>query len=270
MSQISKTTADRGKITRTITSTVDANSQEAGSAFEKLLFPNGVPPNLTAEDVLIAISGVLGRRYQTLEAADIERASETQDDDALRDLRDSLVPETRDQVMAIESIVEAHWGERGVGAVGLEGNTPRSPDHLLHYGRNVSSKLARLDNMDTRLSVNPPPLDQLADELDDLLDELAGVIDDLQIDVRETENARAERNRALDEWDETYSPVASIVENIFRLAELEAQAERVRPTSRRRSGRPEPEDLDEDDESTSDDPSTPTDEDADDPIVEPI
>lgn len=189
-----------------------------------------------------------------------------------------MLPEVREKVISTRSVVRAHWGDRGVSAAGMDGRTPVVADHLLHYGRNISSRLIdRLSAMDTRMAISPPPLDELRDDLDASLDELQEALDELEVEVRETQNAQDERNQATDQWDGAYSPVAAILENMFRLAGLDAQAERVRPTSRRRSGRLEPEDVDGGDQpdqpqqpgEDADDTREPAVADADDPVVEP-
>ncbi|MBA2661466.1 MAG: hypothetical protein H0U74_04180 [Bradymonadaceae bacterium] len=237
--------ANKRSITETIDSSVEVNLEVLGAKLEYLLFKGPPPQPLTMALVAKAISGVLIESYEGVEVLDREVATEVGQDRVKRATRDGYVGRLRQRLISLRGNIEADFGSAAVAHLGMAGETPSNPDQLITHSRNVVEQMA------AGLSDFPPTLPDL--EPLDLAARAEGITRDvahleraiaaLNKDLRETQDAQNKRNLATERWNKHYSPVASIVENLFRLAEMPAHAERVRPTNRRRAGLPEPVDA---------------------------
>ena len=246
MSSISQRTGSKSAIQRTIAAALLANRGALEERLKALLFPDGAPPEVDLGLVLESIVRVLGRDARAFEAVDQRVADETSQDRALREARDEAVGELRESLIGAHSFLEGVFGLNAAREMGLRGQTPENPDQLMAFARNVVRRMrGGLDRFQTRISIAPPDIGPLVDDIQARLEKREGIIEDLVVDLKETEDAQNERNQALNAWNRHYVPVASIMENLFRLAEMPRHAERVRPTNRRRAGLPEVEDLEE-------------------------
>ena len=244
MAKISRRTANKRGIQRTVVSSVDINHQTLGERLEARLFPDGVPEDLTMSQVTRALAGVLAEDYRRFEEADQHLARETSEDRQWRVRRDRSIDEVRQCLIGCRSFIDGLWGREACDHLGLVGETPESPDRLLSYARNVERKLNQgLNGFDTQLRIAPVDIGELAEDLSDKCDQLEVALEALQLDIRETEDARNRRDEVAGDWNRDYVPVATIIEQFFRLADMSDHADRVRPTSRRRSGLAEEEDL---------------------------
>lgn len=246
MANISKAAGNKRGITRTIVSTVKVNKQPLSKQLEVLLFGGAPPPALTMEQVVDAFVNVLQCDYDAVEICDQEVATERSQDKQKRAQRDGYVTRVRQRVLSLRGAVDADYGPAAVSGLGLAGELPESPDQLVTHTRNVLKQVA--DSLDTYEPILPDiaPAD-LTPRIEGITRDLAlleGVIEALGNDLRETQAAQDARNKANARWSKHYGPVASIVENLFRLAEMQAHADRVRPTNRRRAGLPEQIDVD--------------------------
>ena len=244
MAKISQRTANKRGIQRNIKSSVETHAEALNERLEKKLFPGGPPEDLTIGDVTMAICDLLAVTYARFQKADHVVATETAQDRRHRVRRDKAVTDLRASIINTRSVVGGVWGDAGRQHVGLSGQTPETPDALLTYAENAWEQLtAGLDDFETVLKVDPPDISQYADHMKAKIDELDEAVETLQINIRGTQDARSEREEVAQDWGNDYVPVATIVEHLFRLADMPEHAERVRPTSRRRSGLAEDEDL---------------------------
>ena len=241
MSKISKTTAKKRAITRNVNATVQTNASAVGTRLEALLFPNGVPRPLTLKDVFIAFAALLGRDYEQLAEFDRNLATEKGQDAQRRRGRTRDVTRVRGQLMSLRSTVESFYGAEAVAELGLAGETPRAADALATSAANALEGFDEvLSEHETLFDLDAPDLAPVVASLTAAVDDLNDSLELLDLDVRETEETRAQYGEADETWQHHYSPVAAILEAFYRLAEMPAHAERVRPTSRRRAGEPEP------------------------------
>lgn len=244
MAKVSQRSAFKLAIQRNVESAMRNNIDELEGRIEEVIFREGVPDTLTVRDVLMALPLVLKRDYLEFEKYDHRVSLESAEDRVAREHRGEAIVDLRECIIDTRSIVEGFWGSRAVRFLTLTGETPRQPDSLVTYARNVEQKLSQgLDRFELRLNANPPSAEQLAAELDQRINTLAEALEAVEDDVRETQDAQQARNRAAEAWDDHYVPTATIVEHLFRLGGMPEHAERVRPTTRRRSGLAEEEDL---------------------------
>ncbi len=245
MAKITKLVANKRSITRTIVSSVAANHELLGERLEQTLFDGQPPVPLTMADVAKAITAQLSGTYETLEERDREVATETAQDRFKRSQRDQIVTRLRQRLISLRGAVEADFGSQAAAHLGMIGNTPEAPDQLITHTNNV------LQRMDDGLGDFEPLLPELArpdytprtTSIAQDVSALVAAMASLDQDIRETQTAQNQRTQALEQWTKNYSPVASILEGLYRLVDMPAHADRVRPTTRRRAGVPEPEDI---------------------------
>lgn len=248
MAQISRTTAQKSAISRTIGSTVEVNHEEVGARLDRLLFPDGVPADLTMSTVVQAVGDVTRRNAAAFEGAERFLATERSEDRRLREARDKGVEELRLVLIKARGAIVNYWGEHAAQDVGFVGTTPETAELLLSYARNVQEKLGRgFDDyevdMPSDLDLGRPDPANLATAIEARATALEQAVNACGVEERETQAALNARDKAEAAWSRHYSPVASIIEGLFRLAEMPELAERVRPTARRRAGLVEEADL---------------------------
>ncbi|MFU8803789.1 MAG: hypothetical protein ACNA8W_08290 [Bradymonadaceae bacterium] len=245
MTKITKMVANKRSITRTIASSADVNEEVLGEKLEQILF-NGQPPHpLTVSLVIRGLVGKLQEGYDVIEDLDREVATEVGQDRVKRGRRDGYAARLRQRLLSLRGSVEADFGSAAVAHLGLRGTTPENPDQLITHSQNVLRQVREgLADFEPLLpDIERPDLTSRAAGIEQDIVKLQKAVDDLQKDVRETQDAQNKRNQATQEWSKTYSPVASIIENLYRLADMPSHADRVRPTNRRRAGLPEPVDI---------------------------
>ncbi len=245
MAKITKMVASKRSITRTIASSVLANHEALGARLEEVLFGGQPPVPLTMADVAKAIGLKLEADYDVLEDHDREVATEVAQDSVKRNRRDAIATRLRQRLISLRGTVDADFGAAAVAHLGMSGNTPEVPDQLVTHGQNVLKRLK--DDFDDFPALLPelgrPDFTVRADAIAKDVADLQATMAALDQDLRETQGAQTLRNRSVEQWNKNYSPVASIIEGMYRLAQMPEHAERVRPTNRRRAGVPEPEDL---------------------------
>jgi len=244
MAKISRLSANKYAIHRNIASSVSANSYTLSKRVEAKLFPHGVPPSLSMEKVIHALVEVLSSRYDTFAEQDRRVATESARDRFKRSERDACVAELRQGVIATRGVIEGFWGREASRSVGLIGETPERPWELLVYARHAHRGLeAGLGDFKPLLGISVPDTTEMAAGLKAQIDALDAKLSALGLEERGTQDAQNKRLEAAEDWNRHYVPVASIVESLYRLVDMPAHAERVRPTSRRRAGEAEAVDL---------------------------
>ncbi|TXC74546.1 hypothetical protein FRC91_15650 [Bradymonadales bacterium TMQ1] len=244
MAKVSRLSADKSAIQSYIASSVRVHGGELSERLEAKLFPRGVPAELSVEQVLYALVEVLATRYETFAELDLRVSVENAQDSRGREERDACVAALRQSVIATRGIIDAFWGSEASRSVGLAGETPERPLELLVYAQFAQLALERgLADFELILQISAPDTAELAAGLKVHADALEERLSALGLDERETQDAQNRRLLAAEDWNRHYVPVAAIVEHLFRLGDMPAHAERVRPTRRRRAGKAEAVDL---------------------------
>jgi hypothetical protein len=102
---ISKLIADRIAILRTVRTALQVHGPEVVPEIEKLVFPDGIPQNLTVSGFLAAVDKTLERYGDALIASDEQHASELADDGGIRASRDARIHEVRNYLSSRRSYV---------------------------------------------------------------------------------------------------------------------------------------------------------------------
>ena len=246
MAAISKMTANRRMITRTLTSSVETQCAELSVRLH-ILFFQGIPPDpFTLDSILSAAITLLQDDYDRLAETDQHVATKKGMEKQKRALRDKTAARVRQRLYSTRSLLEGYFPPDAIEATGLSGRTPEAVDALITHARNVQKQLGEgIYNYETLLGLERPNVHQMATRLGQDVDQLEAAVDELDFSVRETQQAQLAHNQAGDTWASHYAPVARLLESLYRLADMDPHADRLRPTARRRAGLPESIDLQE-------------------------
>lgn len=243
----SKLVTQRQRTARVVETAVKAHGAEAARHLEeKLRLPSlaedGTPA--TALELLEGLAGHLGSARQRLVSADEAHLAELRNDRAPRRRRDALVEALYRKVVDLRAAVEAIFGPgSSQELVGLEGETSRDSEVLHRQGQRMlelfsDPALTWPEARYNGIELSPA---ECAEVLRPEVEALGVALADVAEDRHRAETTLAEKNEAMEAFDRIYQGVARMVEGAFSLAELDVQAERVRPT-RRRSSQPVEED----------------------------
>ncbi|MBK9265508.1 MAG: hypothetical protein IPM54_37690 [Polyangiaceae bacterium] len=240
----SRMVSDRLAITNTVVSSINIHGPEVAPVLEKLLFPDGVPPNLTVAGVLVALGAHLQARATALVNADRTHTTELADDDGYRRTRDENLVAVREFMSALRSGLAQNYGATVAAAYGLGGSIPEEPATVLTLAGHVEQFLRTRPLVETpknkSLKIDPT---LAADELQSLANALKTALSDVDREKREAQLTQAAKNDAMAAWGTSYSGVADAAAAFYVLGGRPELAERVRPTARRRAGLVEPEDA---------------------------
>ncbi|MDI1477113.1 hypothetical protein [Polyangium sp. y55x31] len=240
----SRMVSDRVAITNTVVAAIDIHGPEIAPTLEKILFPGGVPGDLTLATLLAAFGNHLRARANQLVTADRTHMVELSDDDGYRAKRDECTAETRDFLGTLRTGLARNYGQVVAGAYGLGAHIPEDPHTVLVLADNVENLLRNrpLTEPPKNKSLKIDPI-AAADDLNASASALKTALGDVDREKREAQLTQTAKNEAMAAWGTSYSGVADAAASFFLLAGRPALAERVRPTARRRAGLPEPEDT---------------------------
>lgn len=240
----SRMVSDRVAITDTVVAAIDIHGPEAAPTLEKLLFPGGVPADLTVASFLAALGNHLRARASQLVTADRTHMTELADDEGYRAKRDDCTADTRDFLSTLRTSLGRNYGQVVAGAYGLGASIPEDPHTVLVLADNVEDLLRNrpLTEPPKNKSLKIDPI-AAADDLKASATALKTALGDIDREKREAQLTQTAKNEAMAAWGTSYSGVADAAAAFFLLAGRPDLSERVRPTARRRAGLPEPEDT---------------------------
>lgn len=236
----SKLHADRTDVVRSLTSSIDENGEEVAARIEEVIFPEGAPPNLTVAIFLVALAAAVQREVDGLGAADSALVKELADDEGYRDTRADATDDARVVVQRGRAAMVAGYGAGAPAKVGLDGEMPRDATQLAQVAK-TSADL--VESAELGEPVLPTDRAAVAAQL-----RAAGVrVDRSLADVSREEREAQTLRRKRDEQDakvrRLYGGFADAFAGLAAAAGLHEVARRVRPTTRRRAGLPEAEDV---------------------------
>ncbi len=232
-------------IGRAVLASIRANVGAIAAELERRLPPGEA---LKIREFHLRKAEMLEQKLEALAAADQALIHERGDDAAVKKALLDAIDNLRSRVIRTRASIMAAYGPEMVAKYGLSGETPDNTDALVQY---ASSAQAALEN-------KPLPEPEESDEGEGIIldgarlafrlgqdrDMLKTAQNAVARELREEQAALAARNRAMDEVKETYIGVADGFAADAFLAGYREVADRVRPTARRREGKPEPTDLD--------------------------
>jgi hypothetical protein len=236
--------ADRVAISNTVLAAIDNHGPEIAPALDILLFPAGVPVNLTMAGVLQAIRQFLANTTHTLVAVDTAHAVELQDDDPARKHREECIGDLRAYLVSLRSTLSTNYSPDTASAYGCNGALPEDPHTLVKLATNIEQLLRSrpLNESPKKKSLAINPI-EAADDVKETREALENALGDVEREKREAQLTQAAKNVAMTNWASVYPRSADAVAALFALAGREELANAVKPTARRRAGLVEAEDT---------------------------
>ena len=228
--------ANRAAITRTVSTAAEKRAEELAALLGPMLFPDGVPLNLTLIDFILALGSLLRSTQHGLEAKDRLLAKELGDDVAARDSRDAQRTHTRGSLIGTRAMIEGLFGPIGLARAGLTSAIPTDNDAVVQLCASAAHQI-EVNDLGTAegVTIDRPAL---AAKLRNDGQALGATLDHHQTEQRETQAARAERDKEAELWLRVYPGVADVLAGLAFLVGRNDIADRVRPTARRRAGEP--------------------------------
>lgn len=230
------------RVARTVVSSIDANIDVIAPPLQRELFPDD-PEGDDVRRWYLARARWLERKVDVFQECALGVLAEQGDDSALRKNKEAAVAALRDVTRRTRSIAEGIYDPPTLKKLGLTGDTPANPDALVTYAANAASNLR---------TVALPPVDvpgvtfdpaERAARIEEALRRVEEAVRAQSADERENQGALRARDEAEEELRRAYVATADGFAADAAAAGFPRIAERVRPTSRRRAGLPEPEDL---------------------------
>jgi hypothetical protein len=234
--------ADWELIIRTVGSSLEQHGDELAQKLETELFPDGVPENLTIAMILSAARDYLDRRLADARTKEAALAEERSDDEPARGARDHAEDECKDKLFSVGGLVTGAYGEAFAEQMGLAGRMPEDVDMLVQKAETAAGLLEKASPGTPRAG-DPLDLAKLAGELRIVAARERAGLAGVQREKREENDALHARDVSFAALARGYSGVADVTVGVCVLAGRDDVADRVRPTWRRKSGRPEPGDV---------------------------
>jgi hypothetical protein len=236
MAQMSVQVSNRVRMARYVVSSAQVHGELAAAALSEHFALLGITPPPAPKAFVAALSGMLDVQTTRLEDQEKAYTREQADDPAVRDRRDTSTASALIIVTEARALLTTVGGESVASAYGFANETPRTPRPLRDYGTNAVNLLRATPKTFTSSLVKSLETSAIADAIDEAMAPLSLALDDNDTETRELQAALAARDKAVDAWERTYRGVADVLAGLYRLAGLDALAERVRPTTRRTSG----------------------------------
>jgi hypothetical protein len=227
---VSKLVVDRQKSSRSVVAAAQTHAERVGDGMARLLGADHKAPTIA---MLRAMGNKLDRDCDAMVRADDAHNKELADDKEPRAARDLFAENVRSTLVEVREVVTAIFGAEFAAALGFDGNTPRDADHLVGLGGRV------IDNMLHKAPPAPrfPGMCFDATYWTGRLTAAAGplkqALGDVAREERENEATYVAKQRSIEEYDQTFSRVATYVSAMLTIAGEKELARRVRPSTRR-------------------------------------
>lgn len=236
----SKLVIKRAALIRFLVTSIRQHGDAMAVPLRQLLFPDGVPPDLTLEMVLQAFADAAEREYGVLATADVELSKELSDDLGYREERDESADELRVTVQRGRGAMTAGWGPSVLAKVGLAGEMPEDPAELAQVARAAADLVETAELGAPSLPTDRPAM---ASQLRESASRADRALTDVTREEREAQDLRSRRDGADAIVRRVYVGFADAFAGLAIAVGRDDVASRVRTTARRRAGQPEEQDL---------------------------
>jgi hypothetical protein len=192
-------------------------------------------PSLT----IASLDAELAWRAERLEAlrvahyeAELAYAAEQSDDPDVRAALDAAESEARAELIENRQMFAGSFGEAEAIKAGLSANTPEGGDTLLAYADNFLKALRAEPKRKNRYGAT---LDMTGNikGIEATRARVTAAQEAIHREKRELQEAKLNRDRAQEALRRAYVQLATYYESMFRMADLDELADRLRPTARR-------------------------------------
>ena len=228
----SKQVSDRAKADTSVRAALSENEKKIVEGVLKQL---GLAPEVISA-LLQAMSSTLESATGTMVAADTAHMNELGDDAAPRVERDQQAERVADELSALRDAVTVAYGAPALRTLGFDGRTPVDPVQLQLLGSQVVENLGKWKAPGpSRLPGFELQPELWSAKLNAPLVSLSSALEAVAREKREADTTLVAKNRAIEDWDKTFSLTATILSALLELVGERELARRVRP-SRRRPG----------------------------------
>lgn len=243
MAGMSKTVVNRIKNSAVVVSSGEVHGPEVGERLEAKFSAAGAVDvdAVMIDKVISGLMTMVKTATAKLESAEQTYAAELSNDGDKRGERDNAVQDLRARLTDSRQLLRTFGTDSVLVNYGLVDVPPTTPDRLEKYALFVAKQLRQNPRTFTYMGITVDTV-AMADELEPAVEQLVASLASLSVDARLNQLAKEARDSVLNAWNLDYSACASILSDLFRLAERPALAARVRPTRRRVSGEVSPED----------------------------
>jgi hypothetical protein len=208
-------------VVRVVVPVILERAARTGAALDELWKPlleeGQSSPDGKLQMNLIAIA--IERCQSVLEDADMAHARELGDDAEPRKKRDAAVSAAYRELTSLRDDIVAVFGDTGIKALGMSGNTPQDGPRLERLIRDVAGRL-RDENVSLGTAKGRVSLDRKAasDELIPLASELKETIAVVDKEAAEAKGTQDARNAAIDLWMDKVPKLCALARGLLLVA----------------------------------------------------
>lgn len=231
----SKAVTDRQKNAQTVLAAASTHTEDIAKGLGELLSPQ-LERGEKLPDFSLLVT-LLGRTLKTatteLVAADSAHEAELRDDAEPRAARDEVADMLRTELIDLRATVLGLYGQAGLKALALLGETPRDPVVLGRFAQDVLSMLPKATLPPSKVKGAKLDTKELAQALSPLVKALDKHLTDVAREEKEAQVTLTRRNGAQQRFDQHFSAVAMLLAGLLQAAGQTELASRVRPSPRR-------------------------------------
>jgi len=183
--------------------------------------------------VILSQASYLQEITSRMHEAEKAYVDEQDDDIALRGKLAEASIQLDHKLRLTREHIRSAEGPNALQIYGLSMTPPRARDALVSYAHNTIELLSAHPYTFTGELGEVLETRTIAVLLNDLLEPFEQLVDKMNIEVDELQQALGERNRAIDEWVETYRGLSKILEGFCRMAGMHELAENFLPSFER-------------------------------------
>lgn len=231
---LSRTVLKRKKNARSVLAAISVHADAIGAEVAARLgpyLPEGVAFDFAA--LQRGLGSYLEDKRRALESADDLHLAEVANDSRLRRLRDEATRQLHAALLGISNTIDNTY-EPGTAeeALGLGTGLRPFPDQTLEIARRAADRLADPEFAFPDPGLRGIGLDpaELRAEIETPLAALGRVLDDLSEEKKKFDRTLQAKILAMRAYDRAFSQVATCLQAMFRMADEDMLAERIRPT----------------------------------------
>ncbi|MFO0587767.1 MAG: hypothetical protein U0441_09520 [Polyangiaceae bacterium] len=234
----SKQVTDRQKSAQAVIFAATTHAPRVGKSTKDMLSPmlkkNQEPADVEA--LMLHLAGWLERAKDEMVRTDEAHSHELADDAEPRARRDETKAELSEELVSLRNLVAGVYGAKVTKELGFSTETPSDPVVLWRFAGEVSKALRKKSALPppqrgkTKVTWSPA---ETADQIDEIRERLDAANKDVAREAREAQGTLADRNKALETYDDVFRRVANLLVGLFMFAGETELADKVRPSARR-------------------------------------
>lgn len=184
------------------------------------------------QSTLTLLRGALQMRRDQMLEADTQHESELADDSSVRDERDQAAAALTEKVVELREPLTSLYGAKAARAA-IVGKTPQDPVALERFAGEVIQNLGTATWPEPRFAGASLDFAAVAADLSAAREALQSALGQVATGAREAQSTLAQKNQAIEEFDQAFTGVATSLSELFTLVGERELADKVRPSVRR-------------------------------------